>query len=288
MYFLGLAGYPLEHSSSPRLHTAALRACNLEGEYKLYSLECADGLRPLLARVRAGEIWGLNVTIPYKRAVMPLLDELTPTARAIGSVNVIYWDGSDLVGDNTDAPGFWAALAEMAFDHAVVFPENRRALVLGAGGAARAVVYALAQHGWNVHIAARRLSQARQLAADLGSFFPAAQFSTSTFRVVRSPDCELVVNATPVGSAALNTDVSPWPRGWQFPPRAIVYDLVYSPLETVFVHQARIAGLPARTGLSMLIEQAALAFELWTGEMPPRNVMRAAVGVKRASPNACE
>ncbi|MEA2008162.1 MAG: hypothetical protein U9O54_03500, partial [Chloroflexota bacterium] len=109
-----------------------------------------------------------------------------------------------------------------------------------------------------------------------GGLFSSVCFSTSTFEIALPPDGDLLINATPVGGAATpvgaapDVEASPWPRDWQFSPRAIVYDLVYNPPETAFVRQARIAGLPAQTGLSMLVEQAALAFERWTGEMPPR------------------
>ena len=275
-YSLGLAGYPIAHSLSPALHAAALRACNLSGEYALYAIMEEGALAALLARVRGGEIEGVNVTIPHKEAVIPFLDDLTPTARVIGAVNVVYRKGEGLVGDNTDAPGFWAALTNFAAAHSWVFPKDRRALLLGAGGAARAVVYALAQHGWDIHLIVRRPSQARQLIEEYKRFFSAVQFSTSTFALAHPPDCDLLVNATPVGAAA-DAASSPWPGHWQFPPRAIVYDLVYAPLVTVLVRQARSKGLLAQTGLGMLVEQAALAFECWTGEKPPRAAMREAV-----------
>src|SRR3989304_9489664 len=112
MIHLGLIGYPLGHSLSPKIHTAALKACGLEGDYLLFLISPADmqGLKDLLVRIRGGEITGLNVTLPHKQNVIPLLDELTDTAKAIGAVNTIYLRENKLIGDNTDAPGFFSDL----------------------------------------------------------------------------------------------------------------------------------------------------------------------------------
>ena len=140
---LGLIGYPLGHSLSPKIHTAALKACGLNGGYSLFSIRPDDsqGLKDLLARVRAGEIHGLNVTIPHKQNVIPLLDELTPTAQAIGAVNTIYLRENKLIGDNTDAAGFLSDLKKFV-NKETGRQVNTDALILGAGGSARAVVYA--------------------------------------------------------------------------------------------------------------------------------------------------
>ena len=158
MIQLGLIGYPLGHSLSPRIHEAALESSGLEGNYSLFPIEPDDrqALGSILVRVRNREIAGLNVTIPHKQNVMPILDELTPTARAIGAVNTIFLRDHKLVGDNTDAPGFLSDLKRF------LTAETQRhgvfnVLVLGAGGSARAVVYALLHDNWNVTIVARRL-----------------------------------------------------------------------------------------------------------------------------------
>jgi len=278
---LGLIGYPLGHSLSPKLHMAALQACNLAGSYSLYPVSMDDpaGLSDLLQRVRADEIAGLNVTIPYKQTVIPLLDELTPTARSIGAVNTIYLRENKLVGDNTDASGFLADLNALLLKDASEI-ENRQstivnrksALVLGAGGAARAVVYALHQAGWNITVAARRLEQSNELARQFGGII-LREYNDQTFQ---HSDAQLIVNTTPVGMTPA-TNVSPWPPGLPFPKGASIYDLIYNPHETLLVKQARAAGLQAANGLSMLVEQAALAFELWTGCSVPRAVMFEAV-----------
>ena len=163
-FHLGLIGYPLGHSLSPKIHAAALKACGLRGDYSLFPIHPDDkqGLKDLLNRVRSGEITGLNVTIPHKQNVIPLLDELTPTAQAIGAVNTIYRHGEKLIGENTDAAGFLSDLKKNIGNWKLGI--GKLALVLGAGGAARAVIYALLHDGWQVTLAARRIEQAGQLA----------------------------------------------------------------------------------------------------------------------------
>ena len=270
---LGLIGYPLGHSLSPVMHRAALQTLGMAGDYRLYPVppgsEGRAALQELFLQVRLGVLHGLNVTIPHKQAVIPWLDELTPVSQAIEAVNTIYLQERRLVGDNTDAPGFLAGLRKLVPsgkpDH------GKRALVLGAGGSARAIVYALVQDGWTVYIAARRLEQARQLASS-----PAARSATALSLTASSiggcPAPDLIVNATPVGMTP-HLEESPWPAGLPFPARAALYDLVYNPPETALVRAARAAGLPASNGLGMLVEQAALAFQIWTGRLPPRQAM---------------
>ena len=295
-YALGLAGYPLEHSLSPALHYAALRAAGLEGEYRCYPIPPLPSgeaqLRDLLEQVRRGELHGLNVTIPHKGSVLPWLDELTPVAAAIGAVNTIFMNGDRLVGDNTDAAGFLADLRRLGWldrdglpvESGAPVSERAHALVLGAGGAARAVAYALARSGWTVAIAARRPEQAALLAADIEKALVGGKISRpvvypllpgSPAGSAEPPPC-LIVNATPVGMAP-DPRASPWPAGLPFPAGGCLYDLVYHPAETALVSRARAAGLRAANGLGMLVEQAALAFEAWTGRTAPIEAMRRAV-----------
>lgn len=271
---LGLIGYPLGHSLSPKIHAAALKACDLDGNYSLFPIHPDEpqALKDLLSRIRTGEIHGLNVTIPHKQNVIPLLDELTLTAQAIGAVNTIYLRENKLIGENTDALGFLEDLKRF------LTTETQRhgdlnALVLGAGGSARAVVYALVNSGWNVTIAARRIEQAQQLAASFTNY--KLQITNYESFIHHSSSFTLLVNATPLGMMP-NVNQSPWPENLPFP-NAAVYDLVYNPRETKLVKDARAQGLNATTGLGMLIEQAALAFEIWTGHNPPRETMANAV-----------
>ncbi len=281
---LGLLGYPLEHSRSPQLHTAALRALGWAGEYRLYPVPPArpQALRVWVERLRAGQLQGLNVTIPHKQAVLPWLDGLTPAAQAIGAANTLFRDAHGrVIGDNTDAAGFWAdARRRLPLAAGPV----GRALVLGAGGAARAVVYALSTAGWPVWVLARRVAQAQALARALqphgvGRIIPRPWDALA--RLVTTPGPPwLIVNATPVGMAP-HAGQSPWPAQVPWPPRAAVYDLVYNPRPTRLVQQARAAGLPAVDGLGMLVEQAVRAFVRWTAadESRVRAAMYAAVGL---------
>jgi len=273
MIKLGLVGYPLGHTLSPQIHCAALNSCALEGDYYPYPIHPDDQrlLQDLLYSIRSGEVTGLNVTIPHKQRVIEFLDELTPTARAIGAVNTIYRREDKLIGDNTDAQGFLIDLKKF------LAPETPRhgelsALVLGAGGSARAVAYALVNDGWKVTIAARRFEQAQQLASRFENV-DAIEISLAPFQL---SNLQLLVNATPLGMTP-NTDQSPLPKSQILSRKTMVYDLVYNPLETKLVREARAQGLQATTGLGMLIEQAALAFELWTGHSPSRAIMRSSV-----------
>lgn len=263
---LGLIGYPLGHSLSPKIHMAALKACHLQGDYSLFPItpEDTQALREVLTHVRTGELHGLNVTIPHKQNVIPFLDELTTTAQAIGAVNAIYWRENKLIGDNTDAAGFIADLKRF------LATETRRrgesnALVLGAGGSARAVVFALVNDSWNVFIAARRIEQAHELASQ----FDTITVTELNFQTFDLSNLQLIVNTTPIGMTP-NIDQSPLPENLSLPSNTFIYDLVYNPRETKLVRDACAQGLQATTGLGMLIEQAALAFELWTGHTPPR------------------
>lgn len=278
MIQLGLLGYPVSHSLSPRIQNAALQACGLEGNYSLFLIHPDDkqGLADLLARVRSGEIIGLNVTIPHKQNVIPLLDELTPTAQAIGAVNVISLREGKLIGNNTDAVGFLSDLNRFLYNYQSAVTNRKSAIVLGAGGSARSVVYALVNDGWKVTIVSRRVEQAQTLT----SSFPTYQLQIMgwDFHGLQSliSHRSLLVNTTPVGMIP-NIDQSPLPENIALPKDLFIYDLVYNPRETKLVREARAQGLPATTGLGMLIEQAALSFELWTDHTAPRETMYAAV-----------
>ncbi|MFZ1041305.1 MAG: shikimate dehydrogenase [Anaerolineales bacterium] len=272
MIHLGLVGYPLEHSLSPKIHSAALKLSGLRGDYSLFPISPDDkqGLEDLLARVRSGEITGLNVTIPHKQNVISCLDELTSTAKAIGAVNTIYCHNNKLVGDNTDADGFLLDLRRFTGNRESKIVNRKVALILGAGGSARAVIYALLNHGWNVVVTARRMEQAQQLAMS----FPQRELSIMNYKTfdVEPSIFNLIVNTMPLGMTP-NINQSPWPDDLPYPHQAMIYDLVYDPRETKLVKDACAAGLSATTGLGMLIEQATLSFEIWTGHKPSRETL---------------
>jgi shikimate dehydrogenase len=269
-YHLGLIGYPLGHSLSPKIHSAALKACGLQGDYSLFSIQPDDmqGLKGLLARVRSGEIHGLNVTIPHKQNVMTLVDARSEIARAVRAVNTICLRGDKLVGDNTDAPGFVSDLKRFLDNRKSEIANRKSALVLGAGGSARAVTYALLTDGWSVTIAARRIEQARQLADAFTSY----KLQVTDFSSFIIPHSSLIVNTTPLGMSP-NVETSPLPENVALNKHTMIYDLVYNPRETKLVKNACAQGCSAITGIGMLIEQAALAFEIWTGCTPPRDVL---------------
>jgi shikimate dehydrogenase len=285
-FHLGLVGWPLGHSISPSLHNAALRASNLPGAYKLYPLpptsEGYISLGELLELMRQGKLHGLNVTIPHKQAVIAMLDSLSPRANAIGAVNTIYGKDGQLCGENTDAPGFMADMTKYLPE--VAQGQGASALVMGAGGSARAVVYALAQAGWQVTIAARHIEQGEALAQSLQLSYAKIKtlpFEPPSFALPYS----LIINTTPVGMFP-NVENNPWPVAVPYPQGAVIYDLVYNPTETAMVRAARLAGLRAATGLGMLVEQAALAFEMWTGRAIPRTALwEAAQTLPSPSPN---
>ena len=266
---LGLLGFPLGHSLSPALHQAALQALGLEGRYRLFPIspmpEGETGLREAIDALRAGRLHGLNVTIPHKQAVIPWMDALSPVAREVGAVNTLIYKDGRLLGENTDVPGFLADLLALGVDPA----HGGRAIVMGAGGSARAVVYALARSGWQVTLAARR--QDAVLRFSQWEFKPIPLTAQALEPITTG--CRLIVNTTPVGMVP-NSAFSPWPGDLPYPAGAIVYDLVYNPVVTRLVSQAREAGLVAHTGLGMLVEQAALSFGHWVGQAPPKEAMR--------------
>ncbi|MFL7890474.1 MAG: shikimate dehydrogenase [Anaerolineales bacterium] len=281
-FSFGLLGYPLEHSLSPLVQEVALQAHDLQGEYNLYPVSDKRDLPGMIGQLREGRINGLNVTIPYKHTVSKMMDVLSTTASLIGAVNTISFQHNQLVGDNTDADGFIADLERLGW-----FPEAdqlRSALVLGAGGAARAIVYALRERGWQLTVAARRIEQTEILVQSLSSE-PSGRHiqgkvKSSPFNIQSLEDLEpppdLIINTTPLGMYP-HLDASPWPSGLALPSKAAVYDLVYNPAQTAFIGQAQEAGLRATGGIGMLVEQAARSFEIWTGLVAPRLEMHRSV-----------
>jgi shikimate dehydrogenase len=219
----------------------------------------------------------VNVTVPHKEAVLPHLNAVFPAARVIGAVNTIVISDGLLTGFNTDWSGF---LADLEGQRLALY--GRDCLVLGAGGSARAVVYALLRRGSRVTVLARREEQARQLAAQISPAFPSAapvgvaQLDDAP-RLAALADEPLLINTTPLGMAGPNAEESPWPDKASFPSGAVIYDLVYNPPQTRLMQQATVGGRRAINGLGMLVGQAAEAFEIITGRRPDRDVMRQAI-----------
>lgn len=272
---VGIVGWPVSHSFSPAMHNAAFANLGLNWVYVPLpvppeQVETAmRGLPPLGFR-------GVNVTVPHKRAVMSFLDEIEAGAKAIGAVNtIVVGEDGRLTGYNTDWSGFLADLAALA-----VPVRGRDCLVLGAGGSARAVVYALGQAGGNVRVLARRPSQAEQLVADLRPYSETdltAYPLTALHSLIPSLPHSLIINATPLGMTP-HEENSPWPEHCPFPPDTFVYDLVYNPRQTRLMRQTQAGDCHTANGLGMLVQQGALAFKLWTGAEPSLTVMQAALG----------
>jgi shikimate dehydrogenase len=252
-------GSPVRHSRSPAIHNAGFAAAGLDWVYVALEVAPGRGADAVHAASALG-LRGLSVTMPHKADAAAACDELTPAAAALASVNtVVVRDDGTLLGDSTDGEGFLRSLADAGLD-----PAGRSVLLLGAGGAARAVAAALVGRGATVEVAARRAEAGDALAA-----------AVRGVRAVEWPSvgvaaAEIVVNATPIGMGDdPNLPVEPAPDQW-------VVDLVYHPLETPLLRRARAVGASTVGGLGMLVHQAALAFEQWTGVPAPLDAMRAA------------
>lgn len=259
---VGLIGWPVAHSLSPLLHNAAFQALGMDDwHYELLPTrpeELAQQLQLLAQRGYAG----VNVTIPHKEAVLPLV-KADALAKCIGAANTIHLPG--LSATNTDVSGFLEDLA----CHEVSVPGTRVA-VLGAGGIARAVVYGLSRMGAEVVVVARRPERATQMIADLG-----AQAVPSTFASLTRHEITLLVNCTPVGMWP-HGGACPWPTDVPFPRGVIVYDMVYRPRQTVLMKMAEQCQGRAISGIGTLVRQAALSFSLWTKRSAPYDAMFAA------------
>jgi shikimate dehydrogenase len=272
---VGLLGAKVEHSRSAEIHNRAFEERSLDWQYVGLQVR-PERLDAALQGLAALGFRGANVTMPYKEAVLPLLDELSTEARAIGAVNTIQI-GADgrLSGFNTDAQGFLEDLRDQG-----VSP-SRPAHLLGAGGAARAVAYALAEAGCpEITVVNRTERRAKMLVDRFEPLFPSTRWKVRPWPrgVVTSEPAALVVNCTCVGMAG--TDLkgeSPWPSATPFDPRQVVYDLVYAPTWTPFLEHARVSGAQPISGLGMLVRQAALAFSIWTEVEAPLRVMELAV-----------
>lgn len=263
----GLIGDPVDHSLSPVMQNAAFREAGVDASYHLWRTDAAD-VPSRVASLRADEALGANVTVPHKQRVLPLCDEITATARRIGAVNTIVNQSGKLLGDNTDAYGFLATVRGAGVEGG----RHGTALVLGAGGAARAVIVALQQLGYpRILLANRSGDKARVLADALGGgeVFPVDWDSLDE----DLPGSTLVVNATSLGWHAGETPLNPGQVSL-IAHTALVVDLTYR--DTDLLRTARLRGLATVDGLDMLVHQGARSFSLWTGQDAPVEMMRLA------------
>ena len=267
---VGVIGWPVKHSLSPPMHNAAFAELGLEWAYvplPVYPDHVSEAVRGL----RALGFAGANVTVPHKQAVLAHLDDVSRAAQVIGAVNTIVVRDGSLYGDNTDASGFITSLREVDFD-----PAGTYCVLLGAGGAARAVAQGLADAGaLQVCVYNRTLSRARDLCRDMAKFYSDVRFEPASLGDLTAigDDTDLVVNATSLGMWP-DTETSPWPGEVPVPGHLTVCDVVYTPQETLFLTQARVVGAETVNGLGMLVHQGAAAFEMWTGRPAPVDTMR--------------
>lgn len=260
----GVVGHPIAHSLSPLIHSAWIEAIGLDATYERFGPETPEAFADLVARGRAGELRGLNVTAPYKEQAFALADETSQAARLVGSANLLVFQEGRITADSTDGHGLMAALAEQAPDLVV---HGQPVVILGAGGAARAAAGALAQAGAAVRIVNRTRERADRLATDVGPAVIVTQTPEAFDQAV------LVVNAL---SAPPEIDLA------ALAPGTIVMDMTYRPLETPLLAAARARGLAAVDGLAMLIGQAAPSFQAIFGVAPPdldiRSILLAHLG----------
>jgi shikimate dehydrogenase len=271
---VGIIGYPLGHSVSPAMHNAAFKKLGLDFEYVPFEVEPKD-LAEAIKGLRALHIAGFNITIPHKEAIVPLLDEVTKLARIIGAVNTVQNQEGKLIGYNTDGAGFVESLKE----DAKTDPRGKNLVVLGAGGASRAVSIMLAEaEAKSITVTDIQEEKARDLSKYVDAYFE----TSCNFVEANSNDlqtsieaAEILVNTTPIGMHP-KIDESPLSESIKLHPKLLVYDLVYNPSETKLLKAAKSWGCQTCSGLGMLVRQGALAFTIWTGEEAPIEVMRGA------------
>lgn len=260
MKFIGIIGDPIEHSLSPAMQNAAFRRANLPFVYLPFRVRPGE-LKSFLEKAR-WKMVGLNVTIPHKETIVRHLDRISPEARAIGAVNTVVIRGGRLLGYNTDGKGYLQSLKnETGFN-----PKGKRILIIGAGGAARALIYSLRQAGaQEIHLANRTKKRVLQI--------PTIPLQKTAFKKIL-PSIDLLINATSVGlngTRFRGLPLSSLPKG------AVVSDLVYRPRMTPLLKEAKKRGFRIHTGIGMLLHQGAMSFRLWTGKNPDLEAMRKAL-----------
>ena len=268
---MGVIGSPIGHSVSPVFQQAALDHARINATYLAYDVS-AEELNVFMQGLREPGVLGINITTPHKGAVIPFLDEMDDWATAAGAVNTIVSRKGRLTGHNTDGVGFLRALR----DEAGFAPEGRRALVLGAGGSARAIVLALSRSNVaGLTIANRTLSKAQTLAESAqGNGVRASAMGLDQDSLTQvAKEADLIVNCTSIGMVrGPDENGAPLLRG-QIPPSALVNDLVYNPRVTPLLREAEAAGATTLGGIYMLVYQGASAFEMWTEKPAPIGVM---------------
>jgi len=275
--FIGVIGYPLKHSVSPYFQQAALDYYKLDMLYEAWEVKAED-LSTMINRLRQSQNLGANITVPYKEAVLSLMDEVDDFAGTVGAINTVVNCEGSLIGFNTDASGFLKALC----DDASFEPRNKRVVILGAGGAARAVSLGLLQEKiGSLIITNRASSRAENLAVSLAEHSAKNNLGTEIDTMPwQSPQliealkhCQLIVNCTTLGMKNSSGEGKSPLAANLVPKDALVYDLVYNPSETPLLTMAKGAGAKAIGGLPMLVYQGAASFKLWTEKEAPVDIM---------------
>ena len=265
-------GDPVRHSMSPQIHNAAFAACAIDGVYVALPVAHGDAGQAVAA-MRAFDWFGLSVTMPHKQSVMAACDELTPTAEMLGAVNCVFWHDGKIVGDSTDGQGYVRGLkAELDLDVA-----GLECALVGAGGAAGAVARSLADHGAASVTVINRTAEKAELVAAL------AGEAGRVGSMDELANADLVINATPIGMGSTDfVDAVPFDVA-ALRNDAVVSDLIYHPAETRLLAEARTRGLRTQNGLAMLVHQAVVQFEHWTGVAAPVDAMTSAITSSLAS-----
>ncbi|GLX66848.1 shikimate dehydrogenase [Paenibacillus glycanilyticus] len=266
----GVIGDPIRHSKSPIMMNRAFRETGINGAYMAFHI-APDKLGDFAAAIRAMGIRGVNVTIPHKLDIMKYMDEIDAGAQAIGAVNTIVNDNGRLIGYNTDGIGYVRSLKEEAEPNLA----GKRIVVIGAGGASRGIVYALAgEQPVSITIANRSVERAEELAAAFETVAEVRAVAGDGLKAA-CEEADIVINTTSVGMHP-HVDASPVDAAW-LKPGAVASDLIYNPLRTKFLLDAQKQGCRVHGGLGMFIYQGAYAFEYWTGQSAPVAAMRETV-----------
>ncbi|TDL34474.1 shikimate dehydrogenase [Jeotgalibacillus sp. S-D1] len=261
-YLLGVIGNPISQSKSPLMHNKWLAEEGLDGYYQAFAIEL-EKLEEAIVGMRALGIDGWNVTIPFKEAIMPFLDELDPAAKAIGAVNTVVRNGDKLIGRNTDGLGFVHSLLEKRSADQL---NQASVLIIGAGGAAKGIYYALAQyHPEKIVVTNRTQQRAEALVCSIS--VPSPGFTLTIHEAQeRLHEFDIIINTTSVG---MIPNIKDMPLDiTNISKNALAADIIYNPLETSFLHDARLNGADTLNGVGMFVHQGALAFSYWTGKHP--------------------
>ena len=270
---LGIFGHPISHTLSPVMHNAVIKALGLDMAYLPFEVK-PPNLKEAINGIKSLGIIGVNITIPHKESVIRFLDDISEEARLVGAVNTIVNKDRKLVGYNTDGSGYMASLKEeLGFN-----PKSKRIIIIGAGGAARGILAALAtQKPKSITVANRTLSRAVSLIKTFKGKFRDTRFEAinldDNMLKMSFNSVDLLINTTSVGMKQGKTLKIPLET---LPKIAIVSDIIYNPLETLLLKKAKKIGLTTHGGLGMLVHQGARSFKLWTGMDAPMNVMRKA------------